>query len=132
MGNGASAYLVKSASLEELVAAVRSAANSPHSPGGENSVLIVPDSVLENFENLEDHAGGLSGRELDILLLAARGLSNRQISTSLHIAEATVKRHLANIYNKIDVGSRSEATQKAIANGWISTRDISREDQGAG
>ena len=129
LGNGASAYLAKSASLEELVASVHAAARSPLSPDREGAILIVPGVVLNN---LDEQADGLSGRELDILLLAARGLSNRQISASLHIAEATVKRHLANVYNKIEVGSRSEATQKAIANGWISAREISREVRGGG
>lgn len=120
LGNGASAYLVKSASLEELVSAVRAAARTPCA---ENTVVVVPRVVLDN---LDERAEGLSGRQMDILLLAARGLSNRQISASLHIAEATVKRHLANIYNKIEVGSRSEATQKAISEGWISAREISQ------
>lgn len=120
LGRGASAYLVKSASLEELIAAVRSAARTEP---GEQAVTVIPRDVLEHIDRKAD---SLSGRELEILLLAARGLSNRQISATLHIAEATVKRHLANVYAKIEVGSRSEATRVAIANGWISTRELSR------
>ncbi|MEJ7633084.1 MAG: response regulator transcription factor [Rubrobacteraceae bacterium] len=126
LGNGASAYLVKSVSLEELVSAVRAAARSPLA---ENTVMVVPHVVLDNLDQRSD---SLSGRQMDILLLAARGLSNRQISYALHIAEATVKRHLANIYNKIEVGSRSEATRKAISEGWISTRDISQKERNEG
>ena len=61
------------------------------------------------------------------LLQAARGMSNQQIATSLHLSEATVKRYLANTYNKIGVGSRTEATQKALANGWISSFELSED-----
>ena len=126
LGNRASAYLVKSASLDELVSAVRAAARSPRA---KNTVMVVPRMVLDNLDDRDD---GLSPRQMDILLLAARGLSNRQISFSLHIAEATVKRHLANIYNKIGVGSRSEATRKAISEGWISAREISQKERKEG
>ena len=122
LARGASGYLVKSASLGELIATVRTAASSPLGPPGENVILAVPRSVLERVD--EDAEEMPSGRELEILLLAARGLSNRQIAASIHISEATVKRHLANLYAKIRVSSRSEATHKALSEGWISARDL--------
>jgi DNA-binding NarL/FixJ family response regulator len=122
IGIGASAYLPKSTSLEELLDTVRNAAASPHSPSGETEALIVPQEVLED---LDGKADGLSGREVEILLQAARGMSNQQIAASLHLSEATVKRHLANIYGKIGVTSRTEATQKALANGWITSFELS-------
>ena len=93
---GASGYLVKSASLEDLLTAVRRAVRGTHGSVGENVILAVPHSVLEQIEGGDEEA--LSGREQEILLLAARGLSNRRISDTLHISEATVKRHLANVY----------------------------------
>ncbi len=127
LARGASAYLVKSASLEELIAAVHTAARSPLGPSGENVVLAVPRAVLERVD--EDADDVPSGRELEILLLAARGLSNRQIAASLHISEATVKRHLANLYAKIRVGSRSEATRKALLQGWITARDLTLSEE---
>jgi len=129
LARGASAYLVKSASLEELIAAVRTAARSPFGPPGKNVILAVPRAVLEQVE--EDAEDAPSGRELEILLLAARGLSNRQIAASTHISEATVKRHLANLYAKIRVSSRSEATRKALLQGWITARDLTLSDQTA-
>ena len=122
IGRGASAYLTKSASLEELLDTVRHAAASAPLPPGENGTRVVPREVLEDIEG---RAHGLSGRELEILLQAARGMSNQQIATSLHLSEATVKRHLANIYSKIEVRSRTEATQKALAEGWISSFEVS-------
>ncbi|MDQ5810317.1 MAG: response regulator transcription factor [Actinomycetota bacterium] len=125
LGRGASGYLSKSASIEGLLTAVRTAAESPLGPRHENVVLAVPREALERVEN--DAEGEPSARELEILLLAARGLSNRQISTTLTISEATVKRHLANLYAKMGVGSRSEATSKALSEGWLTARDLTRE-----
>ncbi len=129
LARGASGYLVKSASMEELLAAVYTAANTSAGPDGQNNVILaVPRVVLERAQRGGEE--GLSGRELEIVLLAARGLSNRQIASALHLSEATVKRHLANIYAKIKVNSRSEATRKALSKGWISAQDVT--DQGDG
>ncbi len=129
LARGASGYLVKSASMEELLAAVHTAANTSVGSDGQNNVILaVPRAVLERAQRGGEE--GLSGRELEILLLAARGLSNRQIASALHLSEATVKRHLANIYAKIKVNSRSEATRKALSEGWISAHDVT--DQGGG
>ena len=125
LGRGASAYLVKSASLQELVAAVHNAAESPAEAHDENVVMVVPREAFEQAERATKE-GGLSARELEILLLVARGLSNRQVSRALRVAEATVKRHLANLYPKMGVSSRGEATSKALSEGWISTRDVTR------
>ena len=63
-----------------------------------NVVVGMPTAMLE-----ESHDGVervLSGRELEILLLASRGLSNRQIATRVRLAEETVKRHLTNTYQR--------------------------------
>jgi DNA-binding NarL/FixJ family response regulator len=121
---GASAYLVKSASLEELLAAVHAAAKSPEEPHDENVVLILPRETLEKVESETDEK--FSARELEILLLVARGMSNRQIAQALMLSEATVKRHLANLYPKMGVNSRGEATSKALSEGYISTLDVTR------
>lgn len=67
---------------------------------------------------------GLSDREMEIVVLAARGLSNRQIAGELHVAEATVKRHLANVYQKVGVRSRNEAVRTAIMEQWIGIHEI--------
>jgi DNA-binding NarL/FixJ family response regulator len=130
LASGASGYLVKSASLEELLAAVRAAAKEPSDPGRDNVILAVPRGLLQRLEERDD--GEPSGRELEILLLAARGLSNRQIAASLTLSEATVKRHLANLYAKMDVGSRGEATRKALSEGWFTSRDLTHQETDPG
>jgi DNA-binding NarL/FixJ family response regulator len=119
IGLGAVAYLVKSATMEELHAAVHTAANSPIGPG-EDAVIIASPSTFRDPAEVD----GLSERELEVLLMVARGMSNQQIATSLHLSEATIKRHLANVYPRIGVSSRGEAVRKALSRKWISTRDI--------
>ena len=119
---GASAYIVKSASTQHLVAAVRAAILDPKST---NAVVGMPLGMLEEAQ--EGSQGVLSVRELEILLLAARGLSNRQIGESLHVAEGTVKRHLANTYLKMGVGSRGQATRKALYEEWITIQDVTED-----
>jgi DNA-binding NarL/FixJ family response regulator len=124
-GVGASAYLLKTSSSEHLVAAVRAAVLDPAS---ENAVVGMPRSMLEGAEEGIDSV--LSVRELEILLLAARGLSNHQISSSVYLAEGTVKRHLANVYQKMGVGSRGEASREALLREWITIEDLTAEEHG--
>jgi len=123
---GASAYIVKSASTEHLVAAVRAAIVDPKS--NKNVVVGMPRALLEEAEEGSD--GVLSARELEILLLASRGLSNRQIATRVHVAEGTVKRRLANTYHKMGVGFRGEATRKALYEEWITIQDVTDDLEG--
>jgi DNA-binding NarL/FixJ family response regulator len=118
IGLGASAYLVKSATIEELHTAVHTAASSPAA-----DVIIRPET-LEN----PAAADGISRRELEVLLMVARGMSNQQIAISLHLSEATIKRHLANIYPRIGVSSRGEAVRMALSKAWISPRDITESN----
>src|SRR5215208_1842765 len=119
IGLGAVAYLVKSATMEELHAAVHTAANSPTGPD-KDVVIVAPPKVFRNPAEVD----GLSGRELEVLLMVARGMSNHQIAVSLHLSQATIKRHLANIYPRIGVSFRGEAVRKALSKEWISTSDI--------
>jgi DNA-binding NarL/FixJ family response regulator len=125
MDLGASAYIAKSASAEHLVATVRAAILDPKS---EHAVVGMPLGMLEAAQ--ESSQGVLSARELEILLLAARGLSNRQIGASLHVTEGTVRRHLANTYHKMGVGSRSQATRKALFEEWITIQDVTDDRDG--
>lgn len=118
-GLGASAYLAKSASMQELISAIHSVVRQ-----GEGHVTV---SLSRSALQREAPGCELSERELEVLLMAARGPSNRQVAQRLHLSEATVKRHLANVYAKLDVSSRSEAARRALSEGWISARDLSRE-----
>jgi DNA-binding NarL/FixJ family response regulator len=122
-GVGASAYVLKTSSSEHLMAAIRAAVLDPKS---ENAVVGMPTEMLE--ETKEGAEGVISPRELEILLLAARGLSNDRIASSLHLSESTVKRHLANIYPKMGVHSRGEASREALLREWITIEEVTEED----
>jgi DNA-binding NarL/FixJ family response regulator len=124
-GAGASVYLVKTSSSEHLVAAVRAAVFDPE---GKHAVVGMPTAMLEESSAGVDSM--LSARELELLLLAARGLSNRQIASSVHLAEGTVKRHLANVYQKMGVSSRGEAARKALQEEWITIEEVTEPDPG--
>jgi DNA-binding NarL/FixJ family response regulator len=126
-GAGASAYVVKTSSAEHLVAAVRAAVLDPE---GGDVVVGMPPSMLKGTREGEE--GVLSARELEVLLLAARGLSNGRIASSLHLSEATVKRHLANVYERMGVGSRGEAAREALMRDWITIEEIKGPAPGKG
>jgi DNA-binding NarL/FixJ family response regulator len=119
MGLGANAYIHKSASVEELFSAVRTATLDT-SEG--HVVVVMPQRALELSE--DGKVSVPSRREMEILLLAARGMNNRQIASRLKISESTVKRHLANLYPKMEVSSRGEAVRIALENEWFTIREI--------
>jgi DNA-binding NarL/FixJ family response regulator len=116
---GIDAYLHKTSSSSELIATIDVLSRDS---GGDNVVVSMPRGLLERLG--EEPVGALSERESEILVLASRGLSNYQIATELNISEATVKRHLANVYQKIGVHSRSEAVRMALTEQWIGIHDI--------
>ena len=115
---GAHGYIVKNATREELVAAIRTVYQVE-----DRVVLSVSRSTADRLEGAEKSM--LSSRELEVLLLTARAMSNSQIASYLHISEGTVKRHLTNIYAKLGVSSRADAAKKALTSGLITFRDLS-------
>lgn len=121
---GVGGYVLKSSSSAHLVGAVRAAVLGP---ADGNVVVGMPRAMLEEAEGGSE--GVLSVRELEVLLLAARGLSNRRIASRVHLAEGTVKRHLANAYHKMGVGSRGEAVRKALTEEWITIQEVTQEDE---
>ncbi|MFI6924425.1 response regulator [Nonomuraea spiralis] len=108
IAHGVRGYLLKSVGREELVQAIRGVCAD-----AERVVLSVSRESL--MMSRRPRAGKLSERELSVLSLAAQGLSNAQIGTRLMIAEGTVKRHLRNIFTKLDATSRLDAVNKAMA-----------------
>jgi DNA-binding NarL/FixJ family response regulator len=117
------AMMHKSSLAEGLLATIGAVSRNPD---GGNAVISMPRGLLQRLG--DDPAGGLSERELEVLVLAARGLSNRFIAKELHISEATVKRHLANVYEKIGVRSRNEAVRTALVEQWIGLHEITSAD----
>lgn len=109
--SGASAYLLKSIMRDELIAAVRSVAQRRT----ENVFLAVSRQTVEQLDRERSRTDtvNLTERELQVLSLLAEAMTNSQIATRLFITEATVKRHLTNIYGKLQALSRVDAVRKA-------------------
>jgi len=108
---GIKGYLLKSVAGEQVVAAIRSAV----APDG-NIVLSIS---AQGLSAAADFDSVLTDRERAILQLAASALSNVQIAARLSLTEATVKRHLHNIFTKLDAVSRIDAVNKAVARSLI-------------
>ena len=120
---GAAGYLLKNVRGRELVDAVRAVY------AGE-SVLdpIVTRKVLDRFKftmgKPSEGEEPLSQRELEILRLASKGMSNKAIASDLSLSVRTVQAHLGNIFNKLDVGSRTEAVLYGLRRGWFTLEDL--------
>ena len=117
---GAKGYLLKDASREELFQAVLAVhrGESLIQPG-------VAAKVLDRFAQLTRQSAQattfalLSEREVEVLRLMAGGAANKQIASELSISESTVKTHVANIFQKLDVNHRTEAVTQALQRGII-------------
>jgi DNA-binding NarL/FixJ family response regulator len=114
---GAVGYILKDVPSAEVIRAIRAAAR------GES--LLHPSvarKLMEGFAALSRHpreSGDLSEREREVLGLLGRGLSNREIGQQLFISETTVKKHVANIMEKLGVASRSQAIITGVQMGLI-------------
>lgn len=130
---GAAGYLLKTIRGNELVDAVRSVYR------GEAALHpSVAKKVLGRFVSSPAGAAGgeshrseesLSERELEVLKLAGQGLSNKEIADKLVLSPRTVQAHFANIFAKMEVGSRTEAVLQGLKRHWISLDDIKLNDQ---
>ncbi|MEV4398668.1 response regulator transcription factor [Nonomuraea sp. NPDC049607] len=109
--SGATGYLLKDAPSEDLHAAVRSAATG--------AGALAPSVAARLLGRVRAPDATLSPRELEVLGHVAAGLSNRQISKVMFLSETTVKTHLAHIYTKLDVDSRTAAVAAASKRGLI-------------
>ncbi|MFC2044772.1 response regulator [Chloroflexota bacterium] len=122
---GAAGYLLKSVRGRELIDAVRRiyAGESVLSPVIARKVLnrFVTSSV-KTVEQKPSEV--LSEREMDVLKLATRGLSNQDIADELCLSLRTVQAHLGHIFNKLGVSSRTEAVVRALKEGWVILEDI--------
>lgn len=116
LGAGAVAYVIKTAHPEDLRSAVRQAfAHSVYLPNSRQQTVAVERTPAN--EDLPD----LTRRELEILQLVAEGHSNTQLAKMLWVTEQTVKFHLSNVYRKLEVSNRTEASRWAQLNGLLGT-----------
>jgi len=110
---GADAYVVKTAHADDLASAIRQAFD--------HSIYLARASNgrRERTRETVEEAWGLTRRELEILTLVAEGHSNAQLARMLWVTEQTVKFHLSNIYRKLSVSNRTEASRWAQVHGLL-------------
>ncbi|WP_447911537.1 response regulator transcription factor [Microbacterium phyllosphaerae] len=108
---GASGYLLKDAPPHELTAAVRAAA------AGESA--LAPVIATRLLDRMRAPRVSLSSREIEVLELVAAGRSNSEVADQLFVSETTVKSHLAHIFSKLDVSSRTAAVSAARRKGIL-------------
>ena len=119
---GAAGFLLKSVHGRELISAIRavSRGESVLQPSIAEKIMLRMSSQTEAQQSMTDL---LSEREFEVLRLAARGLPNKEIARRLGLSIRTVHSHLANIFMKMQVGSRTEAVLLALRQGMISLQD---------
>ncbi len=118
---GAAGYLLKTAYGEELVRSIRAVVSGEfvlHPVIAKRLLKSAAGSELPSIKIGEVEQ--LTAREVQVLKLAAKGMSNKDIADELDIGIRTVKGHLVNIFSKMKVGSRTEAVLVALKKGWVS------------
>jgi len=122
---GAAGYLLKESSGEELVDAIRQVMTG--------EPVLHPRIMKKVLNRLRSPVEGqptqmsgdvLSDREMEVLRLAAKGMSNMEIADSLTLSVRTVQTHLRSIFNKLGVGSRSEAIVYGLKKGWLTLEEL--------
>jgi DNA-binding NarL/FixJ family response regulator len=118
---GACGYLLKDASIEELMAGIRAAwrGESLISPGIAAKVLQRVRATSANPEIADTINSQLSDREIEVLKLIANGKDNAVIAAELHISPKTVKNHISNILMKLQIDNRIQAAVYAVRSGIV-------------
>lgn len=126
---GAAGYLLKDVPGREIVDAVRSVycGESVLHPSIARKVIqrAITGSAKAAKSTEWKEEIELSEREIEVLKLAAKGLSNKDIAANLDISSRTVQGHINKIFHKLNVGSRTEAIFQSVKRGWLSFDDLS-------
>jgi DNA-binding NarL/FixJ family response regulator len=109
---GAAGYLLKDASRAELAGAIRAATRG--------ETVLAPSVAGRLVRRMRQPAQqGLSPREIEVLRLVGKGMTNADVGATLHISEATVKTHLLRVFNKLGVSDRTAAVTTAMELGML-------------
>jgi DNA-binding NarL/FixJ family response regulator len=106
---GASGYIMKSAQPDTIIEAVRAV---------QSGKTVFPKNILQQIEQRE-HQQGLSSRQLEVLTLMAKGLSNKEISDTTRLSEKTIRFYNTIIFDKLGATNRTEAVKTALQRGII-------------
>ena len=117
---GANGYVLKTADADDIIQAVRDV--------HEGKSVLDPSIARKLMTQLSGPLAdrpieSLTPREMDVLKLAAHGYTNKAIGAQLSVSDRTVQGHLANIFSKLHVTTRTEAVMRAVALGWLSATE---------
>lgn len=113
---GANGYVLKTAPPSEIIRAVRDVHAGKPAVNAQIAQKLVA-HIASQAE--EPPVEPLTEREMEVLLMAAKGYTNKAIGAHLGISDRTVQGHLAHIFNKLNASSRTEAVMRAVSLGWI-------------
>ena len=121
---GARGYLLKDIDEQDLIAAIRAVhqGDALINPGLAVRLLDEFRRISQMTDEMED-SEGLTQAEMDVLRLVAQGADNRAVAQQLALSERTVANRLSNIYEKLHVNSRTQATLVALRRGWVMLDD---------
>jgi DNA-binding NarL/FixJ family response regulator len=111
--------MLKTADSADLVQAVRSVCKGASALDPAVAKKVVQQLTSGRPLGAQVAVEPLTEREIEVLRLVARGFTNKAVGQELSISDRTVQGHLANIYGKLGVGSRTEAVTEALKQGWI-------------
>lgn len=117
---GAAGYLLKSARGRDVVAAIRAVREGESVLHPSIIAMLLKRAIgTPTLGSKVRSKENLSEREIEVLRLAATGMSNKEIAEKLSVTVRTVKAHVSNVFAKMDVASRTEAILKAMREGWL-------------
>jgi DNA-binding NarL/FixJ family response regulator len=114
---GAAGYLLKDTPREKVIEAIRGTLTGKAYIDPAITGKLLQQVASEQVKPSSALTGKLSGREVDVLRLLARGLSNAEIAAHLHLSEGTIRNHVSGIFSKLDVSDRTQAAIIAIQHG---------------
>jgi two-component system, NarL family, response regulator DegU len=116
---GADAYLLKNTEATKVIDAIRAAARGASVIEPKMAATLL--SEFRRMSNLQEEDGlaSLTEREIELLRLVAKGLSNKEIAYELHLAESTIKNRLSILFEKLDVKDRTQAAIYALSHGLV-------------
>ena len=126
---GACGYLLKSARSNEIIGAIRAVHSGDSVLDSIVTRKLLQRVALAKEPSESETSGQLSPREIEILRLAAKGMTNKDIANTLVLSVRTVEAHLTNIFNKMGVGSRTDAIIQGLREGYITLDDIPPEGE---
>ena len=121
---GVEGFLSKEADISELSAAIKSICNGKSAIDQMTAYKIISRMIGNDEDNYKMSLDTLHSRELEVLRMAAKGMTNKEIADILFLSYRTVQTHFTNIFRKLGVDSRTEGVLQALKSGWLKLEDL--------